>query len=106
MKKGQATVEFLFAFVSSLILVSLLSAAVLCHRSVLEEKAEEIERIIVVESAARAVESAMSSGISMEFDFRDENVSYSVEDSYFLVAHGDEMIETRGVFIEENAKPV
>lgn len=106
MAKAQASVEFLFAFAATIILITIISAAVLSHKANLEEKAEEMERICAVESAARTIEAALNTGIGLEFDFSRENISYTAEGGRFLVSYKGEIIEVTGVFVHEDSEPV
>jgi hypothetical protein len=104
--KGQATVEFLFAFTAVILIVSVISTALLLHKEKLEQKAEDLEQIVVAESAARTVEAALNTGIDLEFDFSDENISYSAEANRFLVSYKGKIIEIKGVYVYEDSEPV
>jgi hypothetical protein len=106
MEKGQASVEFLFAFAATIMLISIISAALLSHKASLEEKEEEVEKIAAVESAARTIEAALSTGMDLEFDFSKENISYTAEEDRFLVSYKGEVIEVKGVFAYEDSEPV
>jgi len=106
MMKGQTTVEFLFAFLASILMLSVLSAAVLTHKDKIKEKSGDIEHIIAAESAARAVETALNAGIEFNFDFSKENISYSAEEDRFLVHYKGKTIEIGGVFSYEDSEPI
>jgi|GEM_PF-3000700 len=106
MEKGQASVEFLFAFAATIMLISIISAALLSHKVNLEEKEEEMEKIAAVESAARTIEAALNTGMELEFDFSKENISYTAEGDRFFVSYKGEVIEIKGVFVHEDSEPV
>jgi hypothetical protein len=106
MRKGQATVEFLFAFTATMIMVLMLTVAVVEQKERLEEKREDMEKVWAVESAARAVEAALNAGVGLEFDFSMEGISYRAEEDRFLVSHKGRVVEIRGVFVHEESEPI
>ena len=61
---------------------------------------------VKAESAARALESMLNSGGGMRFDFRRENIYYSVEHGTFHARHDDKLIEIGGVFHDDESEPV
>ncbi|MBU0532974.1 hypothetical protein KKB44_05775 [Candidatus Micrarchaeota archaeon] len=103
MMKGQAFVEFLFAFAVTIIFISLLSSAVLAHKDKLEEKSQDIEKIVALEPSARAIEAALNTGIEMHITFPDV---YAAEDNRFTVSYKGDVIEIKGVFTHETAEPI
>jgi hypothetical protein len=104
--KAQATVEFLLVFTATLAVMSMLAAAVLVQHEKAIGKTDDLERINSAESAARAVEAWINTGIAMEFSFHEENVSYRIEGNSFHVTHEGNVIETNGVFREDGHEPL
>lgn len=104
--RGQATPEYLLMFGATIVLVSLLAASLAQERSVLDGRADELETASKAESAARALEGALSSGGRMEFDFRREGVYHSVERGVLHARAGERLVEVRGVFHEDRSEPV
>jgi len=103
--KGQATLEFLLIFGSTLALLSLLTASLMAEESLLRDRAEQLGAVSRAESAARALECMLNSGGGMEFDFRREGVYYSVEDGHLHARYDVKMIEVGGIFREDKAEP-
>lgn len=104
--KAQVTVEFLLVFTATLAVMSMLAAAVLAQHEKAKGKTDDLECINSAESAARAVEAWLNTGIVMEFSFYDENVSYRIEGNSFHVTHESNVIETEGVFREDKHEPL
>ena len=104
--RAQATVEFLFVFAATMVVISMLAAAVLAQHESSQEKAGDMERIHKAESAARAVEAWMNTGIDMEFDFHKEDISYRIEGNSFHVTHKGNVIEIRGIFKGDDVEPL
>lgn len=103
--KGQATIEYLMIFSTTLALLSLLATALATEEASLRDKAEDLEMAVKADSAARALESALNSG-GIQFDFRDEGVYYSVEHGRFHAHHEGKLIEVGGVFRDSKDEPV
>lgn len=104
MMKAQASAEFLYSFAAALLLVAIMGAALLSHKESVEGKARDIRAVCAAESAARAIEAAMSAGIGLEFGF--DSLSYRLEEGRFLVSYNAETIEIRGVFHDEGSEPL
>lgn len=104
--RAQATVEFLFVFAATITVMSMLAAVVLDQNGKAQEKITDMERIHKAESAARAVEAWMNTGIEMKFGFHKENVSYRIEGSSFHVTHNGSVIEIRGIFESDDLEPL
>jgi hypothetical protein len=104
--RGQVTVEFLLLFGVSLAVVSALAIALIAHEGSARNKIDGMERINAAESATRAVEAMLNSGSDMRFDFRDEDIYYSVEQGKFHVIYEGKAIEVGGVFADDDSKPV
>jgi archaellin len=105
-RKGQVTIEFLLVFAASLAVISLLAGLLILQGREIAGKAEETVKISRAESAARAAEVAYRSGGELSVDFRDEDVSHSVENGRFHVEHDGRLIEIGGVFYDDAAEPV
>jgi hypothetical protein len=104
--KGQATIEFMLIFALSLAAVSLLASSLVSMDSTLKGKAGDIEQISRAEAAARAIEAMHNAGGRMDFDFREEGISYSIEGGRFHSSHEGKVIEIGGVFENDGAEPV
>ena len=104
--KAQATVEFLLIFAATVAVTSMFAAAILAQQEKAEGKMDDLERIHKAESAARAVEAWMNTGIDMGFNFRKENISYRIEGNAFHVTHEGNVIEVDGVFGGEDIEPL
>ncbi|NYZ74414.1 class III signal peptide-containing protein [Candidatus Micrarchaeota archaeon] len=106
MTRGQISVEFLLLFGATLAVVMVLAGALIAHEKAARDKIDDVERINAAESAARAVEAMLNSGSDMRFDFRDENIFYSVEQGKFHIVHEGKAIEVGGVFADDDSKPI
>ncbi len=104
--KGQVAVEFLLLFCATIAVVMVLAGALIAHETAASGKIDDLERINAAGSAARAVEAMLNSGSDMRFDFRDEGISYSVEQGKLHVIHEGKAIEVGGVFADDNSKPI
>ncbi len=104
--RAQATIEFLFVFAATITVVSVFAAAVLAQNEKARDKIYDMERIHRAESAARAVEAWMNTGIDMKFSFYRENVSYRIEGDSFHVNHEGSVIEIKGVFESDDLEPL
>ena len=72
----------------------------------LRENLDDVKRIADAESAARAIEAWLNTGIKMKFNFYDEDVSYRIEgDSFHMNNHG-KLIEIRGIFEDDKYEPL
>jgi len=97
-RKGQAGIEVLLSFAFTIAMVSLLAASLLAQRNSVEARMNELDKINRAEAAARAVEASFNSGMDMRFSFEDENISYRIQNTRFLVDDGGAVIEVGGVF--------
>jgi hypothetical protein len=108
--KGQATMEALFSFLAMLAVVSIIVAAVSAQRAMISAKAGEMELVAAAESAARADEISLFSGMNMTFDSSKpgmgQGVARGVEQGYFHIPYDSRMIEIRGVFIYDGSEPM
>ncbi len=104
--RGQVSLEFLLIFTATLAVVSMMAAAIIAQSEAAEGKIGEAEAINKAGCAAAAVEAVLDAGGGMEFDFRDEGISYSVEKGKFHVRYRGKMIEVKGVFADDGAEPV
>ena len=104
--KGQASIEYLIIFGASLALVSILAISLGEEEAMLRGKSDDMQMGLRCEAAARAIESSLSSGAQMRFDFVKEGVRYSIEGGRFHAAYKGKTIEIGGLFIYDQAEPV
>ena len=104
--RGQATIEFLSAFLVTIAFIAVVAIAILSSSNKSDEQAESIAMIIALEEATRAIEVHANSGIAMVFDVK--GVSSGVENGKVHVDYEGKVIEAEGVFdgYEIKAQPV
>lgn len=94
------SVEFMLLFLVSLGSLTLIAGGMLAYGSAAGEKLGEAGLTAAAEGEARAAESALRCGFSL-----DERGDARIEES-LIVDSGSDVIEIRGVFEDEDAEPV
>lgn len=102
--KAQISLEFMFVFCLELIVLSTIGASLLAQHEQAQGKADDMGEVLKAESAARAVEAWLGTGMDMRFGFDD--VSYRVENGTFRMWHGGDIIEIEGVFDGDTTEPL
>lgn len=99
------TIEFLVSFAATLGLIFILASALSAQHAKIVQSISQQQEISKAKKAARAVETWLNNGKVMPLDFRDENISFRLEER-FLVDYDEKTIEVEGVFIDDEAEPV
>lgn len=100
-----ATIEFLISFAATLALVFILASALSAQHAKIIQSMKGQHEISKAKKAARAVETWLNNGKGIGMDFKEENISFRLEER-FLVDFNRKTIEVEGVFIDDEAEPV
>ena len=95
------TIEFLFMFFLSAVLVLIFAGAILAQIDAAKAAAGSREMIGSAESIAIAVDMALNGGLDANF-----SEVFSVEQGKLHIEHEGKIIEVGGVFESDDAEPV
>ncbi len=95
------TIEFLFMFFLSIMLIMVFAGAILAQIDVAKTASGSREMISSAESIAIAVDMALNGGLDANF-----SEVFSVEQGKLHIEHEGKIIEVGGVFESDNAEPV
>ncbi len=94
--RGQATIEFLLIFATTLAVIALITGALLSLKNSVDTQTKQMKEVLETEDAARAAE--IASRFDGEVDFK---IGYHrVENDRFLVPYKSGIIEIGGLFAE------